>query len=518
MPDLQPVLLVGAGPGDPRLITLAGADALRRADVVLYDRLAAPELLDLARHADGHSDGHADGKVQLIDVGKAPGGQTVTQDDINQMLIDHARRGRRVVRLKGGDPFVFGRGGEEASALTAAGIPVRVIPGVTSATAAAAAAGIAVTDRRASSSVTIVTGSDGDGGAEPIDWHAVANVGGVIVLMMAWRSIEHIAARLIDAGLSAQTPAAAIERATTPQQRVITAPIAELSESARTLNPPVTVVIGPTVPLAHPVADLPLAGWRIVVTRPAAQSASMIERLRALGSMVIALPTIEIRPRQDAAVDAAVQRLADGQYHYVALTSVNGVDTLWNALQHRQFDARAFAGVRIAAIGSETARALSRRGLQADVVPAAFTSTALSDRLAAEDLAGKRVLLARAALGSPVLRERLADAGARVDDVAFYDTVTPTPDPDALAELRHAADLVTLTSPSTAQGLVRMLRDTDSAAAQLDSLQAVCIGPVSAAAARQLGLSVAAVADVYTVDGLIDAVLQLASEHPSGLR
>ena len=496
MTDIHPVQLVGAGPGDPSLITLAGAEALRQADVVLFDRLAAPELLALA------------GDAELIGVGKAPRGPSVPQGEISAMLIDQARRGCRVVRLKGGDPFVFGRGGEEASALSEAGIPVRVIPGVTSATAAAAASGIAVTDRRAASALTIVTGSEGDGGAPPIDWDAIARVGGTIVLMMSLHSLDEITERLIDAGLSPDAPAAAVERATTPRQRVTTAPLSEISQAASDMGPPVTVVIGPAVALATPQAPQPLRGRRVVVTRPAAQAGSLIERLQTHGAEVIALPTIEIVARDDADVDTAVQRLADGAYDFAVLTSVNGVQALWDALQRRKLDARAFAGMRIAAIGSETAGALKRIGLHADLMPTTFTSSALSDLFEREGVRGQRVLLARAAQGSPILPERLAGAGADVDDVPLYDTITPAPDPDALAQLREGVDLITLTSPSAAEGLIRILRDVETGTVKLDSLQTVCIGPVSAAAARRLGLSVAAIADVYTVDGLFEAVLR----------
>ncbi len=501
MSAIPPVLLVGGGPGDPRLITIAGAEALRHAEVVLHDRLAAPELLQLAPDA------------ELIDVGKSPDGGSVSQDEIHTLMIDHARRGRRVVRLKGGDPFVFGRGGEEAAALSAADIPVQVIPGVSSAHAAAAAAGIAVTDRRAASAFTVVTGTAGDGDAPPIDWAAAARVGGTIVVMMGWRNLEEIVRRLVAAGLPPDVPAAAIERAARPQQRVVTAPLVELQRRAASMRPPVTVVIGPTVQLATSLTAGPLSGWRIVVTRPADQAAALVGRLRALGAEVVELPTIEIRPRDDDAVNRAVRRLADGRYDLVALTSVNGVRLLWQALRRHGCDARAFAGAKIAAIGRETARALAGVGLAADLTPEEYSTAALAELIQRADVSGWRILLPRAAQGSPLLRQRLLDAGAAVDDVPFYDTITPLPNPAALAELRRGVDLVTLTSPSTADGLIHITRDSESGVAHLDSLQAVCIGPVSAAAARHLGLRVAATADVFTIDGLIEAVVQYCSAH-----
>ncbi len=504
-PVQHPVLLVGAGPGDPDLITLAGAEALRQADVVLHDRLVSRELLRIARAA------------ELVDVGKRPGGPSQSQAEINDLLVDRARRGQRVVRLKGGDPFVFGRGGEEAEALSDADVPWRIIPGVTSATAAAAAAGIAVTDRRAASALTIVTGSEGDGGAPPIDWTAVAQVGGTIVLMMSWRQLDDVVERLLDCGLAPDTPAAAIERATTPNQRAIRAPIAALGERATDLQPPVTVVIGPTVDLAREPTQGPLHGRRIVVTRARAQADSLIRRLAELGAEVIALPTIEIVPLEDddsrSMIDAALDRLAAGEYRVLALTSVNGVDLFWRALRQRNLDARVCAEASIAAIGAETARALQQRGLVADVVPEVYTSEALANALLRSDVRGQRILLARAARGSREIRQRLRDAGATVDDLALYDTITPNPDPMGWEHLRHGVDVVTLTSPSTAQGLAAMI-NASSDVCDLDSLQTVCIGPVTAEAARALGFRVAAIAEVHNMAGLINAVQEFVrSDH-----
>ncbi len=488
--DVRTVYLVGAGPGDPRLITLAGAEALREADVVLHDRLIAPELLRLARNA------------ELINVGKAPGGPAVPQEQIIQMMIDRSHRGLRVVRLKGGDPFVFGRGGEEASALASAGTPFQLVPGISSAHAAAAAIGIAVTDRRAASAVTVVTGSEGDGDAPPIDWQAVARVGGTIVVMMGWRNFDEIASRLIEAGLPPNTPSAAIEQAWTSSQRATFAPLKELHRRAADMNPPVTVVIGEVTSLATPESSWSTMGRRILVTRAEAQAESLVRRLRALNAQVLRLPTIEIRPCDTPPIDDAVHRLPEGRYDIVGLTSVNGVRELWNALRRCGLDARALAKSRVAAIGSETARALEDRGITADIVPSTFTSDALANLLTQDDLHGKQVLLARAAQAGRVLSDRLRDAGAEVDEVALYDVATPPADDDALAELQRGVDVVTLTSPSTARGLVELVGDL----VDLDSLRTVCIGPVTAEAARQLGFPVVATAETHTIEGLVQAV------------
>lgn len=494
VPDgqIHPVILVGAGPGDPDLITLAGAAALRRAEVVLYDRLVAAELLKLAADA------------ELIDVGKSPGGASTPQSQINELLVQHAQAGRRVVRLKGGDPFVFGRGGEEASALSTAGVPFQVTPGVTSATAAAAAAGIAVTDRRAASALTIVTGSLGDGDAPPIDWNAVASVGGTIVVMMGWGNFDEIAGRLIAGGLDSETPSAAIERASTPAQRVVTAPLSALAGRATGMRPPVTVVIGPTLRLTPPTSHGPLSGQRILVTRPELQAESLVRRLRDLGAEVVTLPSIRIEPADPGPIDAAIAGLAKGQYDALALTSVNGVRQLWNGLRRNGLDARALAGTSVAAIGLETSRELDRHGLAADIVPSEFTSAALLRELVGSGVQGVRVLLARATRASRLLSDGLHKAGAIVDDVALYDTITPIPSPQALEELQYGVDLVTLTSPSTAHGLRELAADT----LDLHSVQSVCIGPVTADAARELGFRVVATADEHTMDGLVAAVVR----------
>lgn len=495
------VYLVGAGPGDPGLITVAGAQALRDADVVLHDRLVATELLKLAENA------------ELVDVGKAPGGAAVSQQQINQMMIDHSRRGRRVVRLKGGDPLVFGRGGEEASALVAAGIPVQLVPGVSSAHAAAAAVGIAVTDRRAASVVTVVTGSEGDGDALPVDWDAVAQVGGTIVVMMGWRNFGEIARRLMVAGMPADTPAAAIEQAWTPSQRSVVAPLNQLRTRAANLQSPVTVVVGEVTTLATPDVSRNTLGRRVLVTRAAAQAESLTRRLRALNAQVVQLPTIEIRPRRDESVDAAVQRLVDGSYDIVALTSVNGVGLLWDAMRRQGYDSRALNNICVAAIGSETANALASRGVVADLVPDTFTSAALADALTEWGVGSKRILLARASQSSGVLGDRLRAAFANVDEVSLYDIVTPNADSHALAELKRGIDVVTLTSPSTGRGLCELAGKL----VDLDSLHTVCIGPVTAEAARQLGFRVVATAEPHTIDGLVQAVERyLADLGPPG--
>ncbi len=500
MAEAEPrtVFLVGAGPGDPRLITVAGVEALKSADVVLYDRLVSPALLKLAADAES------------VDVGKTPGGRSTSQDEIIRMMIDHARNGRRVVRLKGGDPFVFARGGEEASALAAAGIPMQNVPGVSSAYAAAAAVGIAVTDRRAASAVTVVTGSEGDGDAPAIDWDALASVGGTIVVMMGWLNFDQIAQRLIDAGLPPDSPAAAIEQAWTQKQRALFAPLNALRERAREMQAPVTVVIGETVRLATPEVSWSIMGKRVLVTRARTQAAPLVQRLQSLNAQVIELPAIEIKPSDPRPVDEAVGDLQRGQYDIAAFTSVNGVAQFWAALRRNGLDARAFSEVRVAAIGSETARALEQHGITADVVPESYTSAALATELTQYDVRGRCILLARAARGSEQLSQRLRAAGAQVDDVPLYRVVTPAPDEQSMLELERGVDVVTLTSPSTAQGLAELV----GSRVGIHSLRAVCIGPVTAEAASTLGFRVVGVAETHTVEGLAQAVGRYLASLP----
>lgn len=488
--DIHPVILAGAGPGDPGLITVAAAEALKRAEVVLHDRLVSPALLQLAEGA------------ELIDVGKTPGRESISQDRINSLLIEHALRGRRVVRLKGGDPFVFGRGGEEATALATAGIPMQIVPGVSSAIAAASAFGIAVTDRRAASAVTIVTGSEGDGEAPPIVWDRVAGMGGTIVVMMGWRNIKQVVARLVGSGLSANTPAAAVERAWSHDQRAVFATLGRIEQEAAGMSPPVTLVIGKTISLATPEASGTIAKRRILVTRAKAQAGVFVQRLRALNAEVIELPTIEIVAAHPALIDAAVDRLANREYDMVVLTSVNGVDHLWRGLRRGGLDSRALTRVKVAVVGGETAKALEARGIHVDIVPDIFTTAELATLLLDERIIGMRILLARATQGSLVLSELLRDAGAEVEDLALYDVITPEPDREALEELQHGVDVVTLTSPSTAEGLAKLAGEH----VDLHSLQTVCIGPVTAEAARRLGFNVVRTAEVHTIEGLAQAV------------
>ena len=499
------VSLVGAGPGDPDLITVAGRNALRRADVVIHDRLIPRELL--AEAPDG---------AEIINVGKRPDDvdPNAAQDEINRLLIDRASRGARVVRLKGGDPFVFGRGGEEAEALQAAGLPFEVIPGVSAATAAPAFAGIPVTDRRLASSFTVVTGSEAANDAAPIDWSAIARTGGTIVVLMGRRALPIISRRLIESGLPPDTSAAAVERASTPRQRSVFAALAELPAAVERagLRPPVTLVIGGGATLGEQLAWFdrrPLSGRRILVTRPAHQADALAALLRAQGAEPVLAPAIELVDADPAPIRAAIARLRSGGYDDVVFTSVNGVERFAAHLRAAGGDARSFGKARLAAIGPATSAALERLGLRTDLTPAAYTSAALLEVLRAqtlEPLAERRILLARAAQGSAVLSDGLRASGASVDDLALYDVRTAPADPTALEQLRAGRiDTVAFTSTSTVRGL---LEQVGAAAADvLADVEIAVIGPVAGDAVRAAGLTVHIEAAVHTMEGLVDAIV-----------
>jgi uroporphyrinogen III methyltransferase / synthase len=497
------VYLVGAGPGDPGLVTLRALELVASADSILHDRLIPPGILASAR---------AD--AELVDVGKRPGGVEMPQDEIAEMLVERARAGRSVVRLKGGDPFVFGRGGEEAAALAAAGVPFEVVPGVTSGVAAPAYAGIPLTHRDDSSAVAFVTGHEDPGKpASALDWEALARFPGTLVIYMGMRRLAEAVDRLIAAGRDGDEPAAAIERGTLPEQRTVTAPFTDLPDAvaAARLRPPAIVVIGAVAARREALAWLerrPLAGRTVVVTRARAQASGLAERLRALGAAVVELPAIRIEPRINTEeVQAAVANLH--AYALVCLTSANGVALLFEAMAAQGRDARALAAAAVAAIGPGTAAALRERGVIADVVPARSVAEALVEALERVPVAGKPALVARAAEARDVLPDALRARGADVDVVALYETVAEEPEPEAI-EAALNADYLTFTSSSTVRNFAATLGERRLARARV-----VSIGPITSEAAREAGLDVAVEAERSDMDGLIDAVVEDAAGQPA---
>ncbi len=489
------VYLVGAGPGDPGLMTARSLELIAAADVVFYDRLIPPGALDGARE-----------ETELVYVGKQPGVPSVPQEEIGERLIAAAKEGRSVVRLKGGDPFVFGRGGEEGEALREAGVEFEVVPGITAGVAATAYAGIPVTHREDASAVAFVTGHEDPEKAESaLDWEALARFPGTLVFYMGVKRLAENAAALIEGGRNPGEPAAAIERGTWPGQRTVVATLATIAGEVERgeIGAPALIVVGAVAGRRDSLAWLerrPLYGRRVVVTRARAQASGLAARLRELGAETVELPAIRVEPRLESAeVRAAVAGLGD--YSLLCLTSPNGVRLLFEAIDAAGLDARALAGVTVAAIGPGTARALARRGVVADVVPERFVAESLVEALAGVEVEGRRVLVARAAEARDVLPEAMRERGAEVDVVALYETVREEPDP-AQAEAAQKADYVTFTSSSTVTNLVEALGDRFPAAARV-----VSIGPVTSDAAREAGLRVDVEADRHDVDGLLAALL-----------
>ena len=476
------VFLVGAGPGDPGLLTRRGAELLGVADVVVYDRLASRVLLELAP---------AD--AELVAAGKAPGQVDLTQDEINALLIDRGRAGASVVRLKGGDPFVFGRGGEEAEALAAAGVPFEVVPGITSAIGAPAYAGIPVTHRGVSTHFTVVTGhEDPAKGSADVDWAALARAGGTLVILMGAGRIDEIARRLVEGGLAPDTPVAAVRNGTRPDERTVRATLATIAAAGVTA--PSAIVVGHVAALnLEWFESRPLFGRSIVVTRAREQASELRSRLEQLGAEVLELPSIAIEP-----IDVAVPDLRDCSW--LVFTSANGVAAFFDrVLAAAGLDTRAIGGVRVAAIGPGTARALERRGVRADLVPERYVAESLLAAFPECARPRERVVVARAERARDVLPDGLRARGYEVDVLPVYRTVTVAPDPDVLLRVRQGAvDAITFTSSST----VGNFCDAVGALPEPQPV-VVSIGPVTSETARQRGLRVDAEAPEHTIEGLV---------------
>jgi len=512
------VYLVGAGPGDPGLMTARSLTLIASADAVFYDRLIPPGALDSARadaeliYVGKQPEPPADGLKTHAYVGKSahrPGG-SVPQGETNERLIEAARAGKSVVRLKGGDPFVFGRGGEEGEALRAAGVEFEVVPGVTAGVAATAYAGIPVTHRDDASAVAFVTGHEDPEKAESaLDWDALARFPGTLVFYMGVKRLAENAAALIAAGRDPEQPAAAIERGTWPGQRTVGATLGTIAAAVERggIGAPALIVVGPVAARREDLAWLerrPLHGRRVVVTRARAQASGLATTLRNLGADVVELPAIRIEPRLDAE-EVRAAAAAIGVYELVCLTSPNGVHLLFEAIEAAGLDTRALAGATVAAIGPGTARALAEHGVVADVLPERFVAEALVEALAEVDVEGARVLVARAAEARDVLPDALRGRGAEVDVVALYETIREQPGAEAI-EAAQAADYVTFTSSSTVANLTEALGDRFPGGARI-----VSIGPVTSEAVRAVDLEVDVEAERHDVDGLLAALLQDAA-------
>jgi uroporphyrinogen III methyltransferase/synthase len=490
------VILVGAGPGDPGLITVRGLEVLRTADVVVYDRLANPSLLT-----------HCRSDAKLIYVGKGPGG--MKQAQINSLLVEQAQGGQVVCRLKGGDPFVFGRGGEEASYLIAHGVPFEVVPGVTSAIAVPAYAGIPVTDRRHASAVAMVTGHAAEDEPDKrLPWREL-NGADTLVALMGVGALKQMVGELLEAGRDPELPAAVIEQGTTPRQRTVVAPLKVIADAAAAagVGPPAILVVGRVVDLRRELAWIeqkPLWGARVLVTRPKDQAAALSRALREAGAEPVEFPCIEIRHLPPD--EEMLGRLAR-PYDWILFVSANGVSAAMAYLRAAGRDWRALPAGRIGVVGPGTAEAVEAAGLRADFMPGQYTVAALAEALPGS-LEGKTVLLPGREQVNPALRDGLTRRGAEFVVWPVYETVTAQPAVTLDETAGSGVDIVTLTSSSAARGFVEL-----GSTRALPNAAIACIGPPTAAAARELGLAVEIVADEHTVRGLVSAIIQ----HRKGL-
>ena len=505
------IYLVGSGPGDPGLFTVKGLRCMQEADAVVYDRLAPEALLT-----------HARPEAELYYVGKKPGEPSMPQEEINTLLVWLGREGKTVVRLKGGDPYVFGRGGEEALDLLRAGLPFEIIPGVTSGIAAPAYAGIPVTHRGVSTSVAFVTGhEDPAKGQSDVDWERLANGAETLVLYMGVGRLAEISAGLIAGGRPPETPVACVRWGTRSEQRTVTGTLGDIAEKVAEakLKPPAITVVGDVVSLRDEGLDWferrPLFGRRVVVTRARAQAGELSRELEVLGAEVFEFPTIEIKSPEDfGPLDGAIRDLES--FDWLVFTSVNGVEAFVERLKHHGLDLRAVPrGARVAAIGPATEGRVEEAGLRVDVTPEEYRAEALIEALADESLAGKKILIPRAKVAREILPEKLREAGAEVVVPPAYESVPSGEGSERLAGLLESGeiDCVTFTASSTVENFVGAF-GSEEAGRLLSWTRVACIGPITAETARKHGIEVHAEAGEYTISGLVEAVVDLFAADP----
>jgi uroporphyrinogen III methyltransferase/synthase len=504
------VYLIGAGPGDPGLMTVKGLACLQEADVVIYDYLANEELLNSAKSG-----------AEKIYVGKKGGDHTLPQERINSLILAKAGEGRIIVRLKGGDPFIFGRGGEEAEELAAAGIPFEIVPGITSAIAAPAYAGIPLTHRSYTSTVAFITGHEDPGKEESqIAWDKIATGIGTLVFLMGVGNLPRIASELMRHGRSPKTPVALIRWGTLPEQETYLGTLETIGQVAEThkVKPPVIILVGEVVSLRDKLnwfEALPLFGKKIVVTRSREQTSDLSERLRKLGALPIEFPTIQILPPQNYDdLDHCADRLAE--YDWIIFTSANGVRFFLARLLELGKDIRDLKGPRIAAIGPKTAEALELLKVKVSFVPREYRAEAICEGLRKEDLRGKRILIPRARMARDVLPAELGSAGAQVDVVEVYRTVRPESGVQRVRELLEQGQVaaVTFTSSSTVTNFVELL-GKENVSKLMRGTVAASIGPVTSETARSFGIEAAVVPGDYTIPALIEALVAYFQNPPA---
>lgn len=498
------VYLVGSGPGDPGLLTLKAKECIEKADVVVYDYLANRVFLEYARKG-----------AELIYVGKEGGRHTMSQDNINSLIVSKAHQGLNVVRLKGGDPFIFGRGGEEALELVKAGISFEVVPGVTSAIAVPAYAGIPLTHRDFTATVAFITGHE-DPAKETsrIAWDKLATGIGTLVFLMGVGNLPKIAASLVEHGRSSDTPVAVIRAGTVPGQRTLTGSLGNIADKAQKehIKPPAIIVVGDVVSLRKELnwfEERPLFGKRIVVTRAREQASDFLACLSELGAECVEFPTIEVIPPSSwKELDRAIGNLES--YQWIVFTSVNGVKYFFDRLEDSGQDVRKLKGIRIAAIGPKTADAIHGKGVKPDLVPEEYRAEAVVEAFRKHRVAGSRILLPRAAEAREVLPQELEKMGATVEVVEAYRTVKPEGDKDEIRAMLVKGDIhmVTFTSSSTVNNFMEMFEgESDQLLKWMEKVTVACIGPVTAKTAEQRGLSVRITPSDYTIEALAQAIV-----------
>ncbi|PIE60880.1 MAG: uroporphyrinogen-III C-methyltransferase [Desulfobacterales bacterium] len=501
-PNIGKVYLIGAGPGDPGLLTIKAKECIETADVVVYDYLASPYLLEYAHK-----------NAEIIYVGKKGGDHTLTQDKINRLLVDKAKAGKTVARLKGGDPFVFGRGGEEAQELLASGVAYEVVPGVTSPIAAPAYAGIPITHRDHTAFVSFITGHERPDQKESrMQWDVFAKSDGTLVFLMGVKNLAYIVNNLMDNGKPPETPVALIRWGTTTRQETVTGTLETIVDEVKKagLKSPAIIVVGHVVALREELAwfdKKPLFGKRIVITRARAQASGLVAALRRLGAHCIEIPTIQIVPPRDTApLTHAIDNL--NNYDWIVLTSVNGVKFFFEALFQKGKDVRALGHLKFACIGPVTKERLADFGIISDILPETYRAESVVAAFAKEEMTGKKVLLPRAKKARTILPEELHKMGALVDEVTAYETKLADDGKETLIDLlnNNAVDAVTFTSSSTVSNFVSLLEGHD-VAALLKDVTIASIGPITSDTAKELGLTPTVEADPYTIQGVIDVLL-----------
>ncbi|MBO8136840.1 MAG: uroporphyrinogen-III C-methyltransferase [Desulfotomaculum sp.] len=502
------VYLVGAGPGDPGLITIKGLECIKKADVIVYDRLASPRLLTYARP-----------EAELIYVGKSPDRHAMKQHEINQLLVEKAKEGKVVTRLKGGDPFVFGRGGEEAEVLVENGIHYEVVPGITSAVAVPAYAGVPVTHRDATSDFAVITGNE-DPAKEnsKIYWDKIATGIGTLVFLMGMSNLSKICEKLIQYGRSPSTPVALVRWGTRPEQQTLVGTLQDITEKAKEaeFKNPAVIIVGEVVKLREKLAwfeNKKLFGKRVLVTRSREQASVLSQRIEELGGEAYEFPTIQIaEPDTYAPLDAAIDALSS--YKWVVFTSVNGVKYFFNRLKKLGKDVRELHGTNICAIGPKTREALESYGLIVDYVPSEYRAEKIIAGLSGRLEPGDRVLLPRADIARKILPQALKEMGAVVDEITAYKTIMGAGDAQQVIEMltRKELHVLTFTSSSTVRNFVQLLGAANLKELLKDVIVA-SIGPITSTTARELGIEVTVEAEEYTIDGLVDAVLKAVAER-----